>query len=156
MSQDFSEIEAYSYEASADMEDWLAQGSVRASSRTVHDAPRKTFQLIRPPEIPAWVADQERINVRSQFRALSTQIDRRFAGGGLLTQRLFSEEYAQVIGLGPKVVPILLKELEQSTSPWFWALKAITRVDPAKDVNQGDFASIAACWVQWGREQKLL
>src|SRR5437660_2944088 len=46
------------------------------------------------------------------------------------TARAMHPAYKQVIGLGPAVLPILLKQIEYEPEAWFWALKAITGDDP--------------------------
>ncbi len=38
--------------------------------------------------------------------------------------------YQQIIGLGKQAIPFLLRELDQKSGRWFWALKSITREDP--------------------------
>ncbi len=37
----------------------------------------------------------------------------------------------QIIGLGPQAVRLLLRERQRSPNHWLWALRAITREDPA-------------------------
>ena len=59
--------------------------------------------------------------------------------------------YQRIIGLGPGVVPVLLRELEQRPNHWFWALHAITGENPVKVEQQGNMASMAEAWIRWGR-----
>jgi hypothetical protein len=33
---------------------------------------------------------------------------------------------------------------------WFWALKAITDVDPVAEENRGDVVAMAKAWIDWG------
>lgn len=40
--------------------------------------------------------------------------------------------YQRIIGLGPEVAPLLLRELERQPDHWFWALKALTGADPRR------------------------
>lgn len=61
--------------------------------------------------------------------------------------------YQQIIGLGKPAVPFLLAELERELGHWFWALHAITGVDPVPPQDAGDVAKMAAAWVKWGRQQ---
>lgn len=64
--------------------------------------------------------------------------------------------YQQIIGLGPQAVPWLLQELADRPDHWAWALQAITRQDPAADVEPGDVQGITRAWLRWGRERGLL
>ncbi len=62
-------------------------------------------------------------------------------------------DYQRIIGLGPEVVPLLLRELEKEPDHWFWALKAVTGVDPVSPDQRGRVREMAACWIRWGKEQ---
>ena len=64
------------------------------------------------------------------------------------------ESYQRIIGLGPSVVPFLLQELEREPDHWFWALKSITRVNPAEDADTFDDAVTA--WLDWGAQRGYL
>src|SRR5262249_40413719 len=61
--------------------------------------------------------------------------------------------YQQIIGLGPAVVPLLLRELERDPDYWFAALHALTAADPVAESSRGKLREMAAAWVRWGREQ---
>ena len=63
--------------------------------------------------------------------------------------------YQQIIGMGPAVVPLLLRELEREVDHWFWALKAITGADPVPPASRGKVREMAEAWLRWGREQGL-
>jgi hypothetical protein len=156
MSQDFSTAVEMSYVAFAEEPSYWETREESPRKVQTPDAPRKTLRLVEPPAKAAWLSQQERVDVKAEFRRLSAQLNERFAGRALLTQRLFSEEYTAIIGLGPRVVPFLLRDLQKAVSPWFWALRALTRSDPAKNVNPGDFVAVAACWIQWGKDQNIL
>jgi hypothetical protein len=61
--------------------------------------------------------------------------------------------YQAIIELGPPVIPLLLRELEQDPDHWFWALKTLTGVDPVPEGSRGRLPEMARAWVRWGREQ---
>lgn len=65
-------------------------------------------------------------------------------------------EYQQIIGLGPQVVPIILAELERETDHWFWALEAITGINPVNREDAGNVAKMAGVWLAWGRGAGLV
>lgn len=60
--------------------------------------------------------------------------------------------YQRIIGLGSAVIPSLLRELARSPQHWFWALHAITGVDPALPEHRGQVQHMAQAWLRWGRE----
>ncbi len=45
--------------------------------------------------------------------------------------------YQEIIGLGPAVVPLVLRELEQRPAHWFSALRALTGADPMDPADRG-------------------
>src|SRR5579871_5093791 len=61
--------------------------------------------------------------------------------------------YQRIIGLGPRVVPLLLGEMNARPDHWDWALRAITGIDPVPKESWGKLNEIAAAWLAWGREK---
>jgi hypothetical protein len=62
-----------------------------------------------------------------------------------------SQPYQEIIGLGWEVVPFLLQELRKDEpEPWFWALAAITRLNPVPVESRGNLRESAAAWIRWG------
>jgi hypothetical protein len=68
-------------------------------------------------------------------------------------QMVVHPAYQQIIGLGEAVVPLLLKQLEQKSGHWFWALKSITRTDPVPREARGNTQLMIQAWLNWGRNQ---
>jgi hypothetical protein len=61
--------------------------------------------------------------------------------------------YQQIIGMGPEVIPLLLRELEREPDHWFRALHALTGANPVPPESRGNVREMAAAWLRWGREQ---
>jgi hypothetical protein len=61
--------------------------------------------------------------------------------------------YQQIVGMGDKAIPLILRELEQAPDHWFWALKAITGVNPVPQEERADIKAMARYWLEWGREE---
>lgn len=64
--------------------------------------------------------------------------------------------YQQIIGLGEKVLPFIFAELRRSPDHWFWALKAITRVDPVSPRDRGNIKEMTQAWLRWAEENNYL
>jgi hypothetical protein len=60
--------------------------------------------------------------------------------------------YQQIIGMGEKVLPLLLAEMEARPSHWTWALRSITGADPVPEQSRGKLKEMASAWAKWGRE----
>lgn len=61
--------------------------------------------------------------------------------------------YQQILGLGPAVVPLLLRELEREPDHWFRALHTLTGANPVPADSRGHVREMAEAWLRWGREQ---
>jgi hypothetical protein len=61
--------------------------------------------------------------------------------------------YQQIIGMGPEVIPLLLRELDREPDHWFRALHALTGANPAPATSRGKVREMAEAWLEWGREQ---
>lgn len=90
--------------------------------------------------------------VEAKFHQLASRWRDEVSSLSSLTQISLHPAYQQIIGLGPAVIPLLLRELEQRPDHWFWALKAITGEDPVKPEHRGRLRQMAEDWLRWGRE----
>lgn len=64
--------------------------------------------------------------------------------------------YQAIVGMGSAALPFIFKDLEQELSYWFWALHAITQVDPVPKGHEGDIEKMGHYWLDWGRENGYL
>ena len=63
--------------------------------------------------------------------------------------------YQQIIGMGPRVLPLILRELEHKPEHWFWALRLIAQEDPVLPDHRGVVAEMTQDWLKWGRRKGL-
>jgi hypothetical protein len=64
--------------------------------------------------------------------------------------------YRQIIGLGPRVLPLVLRDLAEHGRFWFPALAAISGENPVPDEAIGDVKRMTEAWLQWGRDNRLI
>jgi len=64
--------------------------------------------------------------------------------------------FRAIVGLGDEIVPILLRELERRSGPWFLALREITGEEPVGPEARGNPKAVADAWVRWGRTRGLI
>lgn len=62
--------------------------------------------------------------------------------------------YQRIIGLGPRALPHILRELKETTDHWFWALRAITGIDAAEGTTT--LQDAARAWLAWGHHRGLI
>jgi hypothetical protein len=72
------------------------------------------------------------------------------------TQKIMHPSYQAVLGMGTEVVPLMLRDLAQNRTEWFWALSYITQENPIKREDAGKMDKMLAAWVNWGKERGLL
>src|ERR1700682_2477237 len=51
--------------------------------------------------------------------------------------------FQAIIGLGPTVIPLMLRDLEARPRLWVWALPRIAGVDPIPEGESGNIASMS-------------
>jgi hypothetical protein len=100
------------------------------------------------PQLPPAAAALE-----PAFLALARSWKQECGPSSSTTERSMSPSYQRIIGMGPAVVPLLLRELERQPDHWFWALKAITGADPVPEASRGKIRDMAQHWIAWGRAQ---
>jgi hypothetical protein len=71
-----------------------------------------------------------------------------------LTKMITHPSYRRIIEIGPKVLPLLFKELNERPNHWLVALNAITREDPAP--TGSTFGEAVQAWLAWGRDRGYL
>ncbi len=60
--------------------------------------------------------------------------------------------YQRILEMGEKVVPFILRELQDRPAHWFGALHTITGENPVPPESAGNFQAMTKAWLQWGRE----
>jgi len=98
-------------------------------------------------------------NTPAVAQALSALIDRWRTETSQIsssTERILHPAYQQIIGMGPEVVPLLLKELRDNGGHWFWALSCITRENPVSDEDEGNVPKMRDVWLDWGKNKGYL
>ncbi len=63
--------------------------------------------------------------------------------------------YRQIIGLGPAVLPFILRDLAETGRFWFPALHAISGENPVPEDAAGDVERMTEAWLRWGRANGL-
>jgi hypothetical protein len=104
----------------------------------------------------AIVRDESGNDLRREFEALRDEWKAQSEFLSSTTDMALLWPYQSIIGMGADVVPFILEELSRETDHWFWALKAITKVDPVPPEHRGNVRAMAAAWLRWGREQGLI
>jgi hypothetical protein len=88
------------------------------------------------------------------FETLIEQWHRERGVTSSITVMAMCPAYQRIIAMGPKVIPLILRRMEQQGDEpdmWFWALRVLTNENPVPADAQGDVARMAQAWLDWGR-----
>ena len=56
--------------------------------------------------------------------------------------------FREIVGMGPPIIPLLLRELENRTGHWHRALRQITCTDPVPPADRGNIDKAAEAWLR--------
>jgi hypothetical protein len=98
----------------------------------------------------------QRGSIEEDFRRLAKQwkADTEFQSS--VTRIAMHPAYQRIIGMGPSAVPLILRDLDTTHDPWFWALAAITGADPVPPEDRGYIDRMVRAWVRWGIRQNFI
>lgn len=97
-------------------------------------------------------ASQPGETVEERFRRLAAAWHRAVAFHSSTTVRNNHPAYREIIDLGPEVVPLLLRDLEDNHTHWFCALREITGANPASGEDAGNVPKMAEAWLRWAKD----
>lgn len=64
--------------------------------------------------------------------------------------------YQDIIGMGKRAIPLILRELQKSGGNWFWALRHISGENPIDPRDIGKSRKMAEAWIRWGQDRHYL
>lgn len=68
--------------------------------------------------------------------------------------KLFSNKaYQDIIKIGEKSIPWLLREIQKNNDHWYFALSELTGANPIKDEHAGMLDDMRDDWLKWAAEK---
>jgi hypothetical protein len=122
----------------------LTAGLAAQVNHVINIVTSVTMADVRPP-----VAS----DLAREFEALANEWHAATDHLSIVWQKAMHPAYQQIIGMGQRIVPHILEELESRGGWWFWALESITRENPAKD-STGRADAIQK-WREWSQGRRL-
>jgi hypothetical protein len=87
--------------------------------------------------------------LEESFRRLAEKWRRETRLSSRIEKKVMHPAYQRIIGMGPKVLPLILRDMERRPGYWYWALRAISGEDPAAGART--ISEARETWLQWGR-----
>lgn len=136
-------------------DDRIATGAARKKSRRRVEEDARA-RAAREEDARAARIDQE--DLRQRFEKYADEWRAQTAHFSVLSQRIMHPSYQRIIGLGPDVLPLIIKRLLTRPDHWFWALRSIAGEDedPVRREDVGKFAVMRAAWLHWGQRRGLI
>ena len=63
--------------------------------------------------------------------------------------------YFRIVSFGEEIVPILLKDMVENETPWFYALTDITGENPIQPTSRGRINNMIEDWKNWANKNGL-
>jgi hypothetical protein len=101
------------------------------------------------PDVATWVSFQDLRRQWQQERGAKASV----------AEMAMTHAYQNIVGMGPDVVPSILKQLRSEgdrPDHWFWALASITRDNPVPPHSRGKVREMAEAWLEWGRKNNYV
>jgi len=93
-------------------------------------------------------------NFAIRFKELASQIEEDCILLSSPSQIALHPAYQKIIGMGEKIIPLLIEKLNSTPTIWFWALESITGINPVPKVHRGDVSLMIEDWQNWFNESK--
>lgn len=94
--------------------------------------------------------------IEKKFQELSNKWKNETKGFSLAASKINNTNYLTIIGLGvtfpDKITKLILKDLEQSSSYWHYALKKITNINPVPKEFSANTKKTRDFWLKWANE----
>lgn len=100
--------------------------------------------------------ESESSQIETEFNELAEQWYRATLHSSGYVDKILHPAYQRIIGLGKDVVPLILRELQDAPSDWFWALRALTGEDVTTPEMAGKRDEMARAWLDWGKERGFI
>lgn len=107
-------------------------------------------------ELSKKAAKKPHQDIESEFKKLVKEWKRETTYLSSVQAMAMHPAYQRIIGMGPQVVPLILKELSRETDHWFWALCAITGENPVNKEDAGNMEAIRKAWLDLGKKRGWL
>lgn len=71
-------------------------------------------------------------------------------------EKFMHPAHMKILGMGEKILPLVLMEVEKMSGHWFMILDAISAENPVTPEDQASPERTAQAWVEWGKKQGLI
>ncbi len=88
-------------------------------------------------------------NIATRFIQLASEVEEDCMMVSISTHIALHPSYQEIIGMGEKVIPLLIKKLNETPVFWFWAIEAIAGINPVPKSHRGNIPEMVKDWKKW-------
>ncbi len=137
-----------------DEQSWFESDRPPAFPKERDGSPQHPWTIGHQGLIIQWSSEKDTDPwLRELFNELAGDWRRETAIHSSITKKAMNRNYQRIIGLGHRVVPLILNELRRSPADWFWALSAITGQNPISPEDAGNLEKMTEAWLRLGRRR---
>ena len=122
--------------------DLILKEHIRVSFGNAHVLMRDVQAALEPAKID--------VSIGQRISELADQWRRETGHLSSIERKAMHPAYQEIIAIGSKGVPHVLRELKEHGGHWFWALRYMTGVDLGEDCQS--VGELREHWLDWGRK----
>ncbi|HYB61796.1 MAG TPA: hypothetical protein VEH50_09980 [Methylomirabilota bacterium] len=105
-----------------------------------------------PFQVELFSPEEILIDQAAAFASLVSEWHRERGATSSITDMVLCPAYQKIVGMGPKVIELILAQLEsEGDNPdhWFWALQVLSGTNPVSEEEEGNLRKMAKTWLRW-------
>ncbi len=93
----------------------------------------------------------EQAELEKRFNKLAKKWKLETSGYYSVSSMTMHPAYLEIISHGDKMIPFILKDLQEKPNHWFIALKTLAQTSPVKPEDAGNIKKMTEAWLAWGK-----
>ena len=113
---------------------------------------------VAPSAVPIQIITDNKTKLWIEFQELVIEWKKERGSRSSISQAAVLQPYQKIIGMGESALPLIIAQLKsEGNKPdqWFWALRVITKQNPVKPEDRGNFPKMAQAWLEWAESQDV-
>lgn len=94
------------------------------------------------------------MTIEEKFNFLKNKWEKETAPISSVSEIINNKNYLEILKMGEIIIPLVIKDLEETNNHWFYLLFSLTGENPVPKKNAGDMVKMTNDWVKWF-EKKL-
>ena len=102
------------------------------------------------------VSDAPTLTLAERFKYHADKWEQETSHLSSPTRMIAHPSYQEIVAMGDEVVPLLIRDMQETGRTWFWALTSLTKANPVDPRDAGKVKRMIDAWVKWGKKRGRL